>query len=306
MAYKTNMSTTSELDKNLIIKYHDLFIISAKDTLTMGLPSLATIQVSDQVKTFNFTVYTKLTVVTSALTEDEEATREAMADEQVTITPAEYGKPVMTTKLVDLQSGGQTAVAAFELSGVNMDESIEKKMILIGEAGTNELIVTQAAESSLTASDIMTAAYVKRAYNKLRRAGIPGPYIAVAHDDVIYDLKNDTAASGWTDVNKYTDAQTVLNNEIGTFGGFRWISSPLVTINTDAGASAVDSYHTQFFGYNAFGYGQSEAPHLTINGPFDNLGRFTDIGWFGVYEFSLVDTAAHWVITSASSIGTNT
>ena len=89
------------------------------------------------------------------------------------------------------------------------------------------------------------------------------------------------------------------------FGGFRWISSPLVSINTDAGSGAVDTYHTQFFGYNAFGYAESQTPGGTLTGPFDKLGRFVNIGHYGVYDFGIVDSNAHWLVTSASSIGSN-
>ena len=96
-----------------------------------------------------------------------------------------------------------------------------------------------------------------------------------------------------------------MQNEIGMLGGFRIISSPLVSVNTDAGNSTVDTYHSQFYGFNAFGYAESDAPGGVISGPFDNLGRFVDVGWYGVYEFGLVDTNAHWLVTSASSIGSN-
>jgi hypothetical protein len=89
------------------------------------------------------------------------------------------------------------------------------------------------------------------------------------------------------------------------FGGFRVIESPLVTINADAGAGAVDTYHSQFYGQNAFGYVQSEAPHPTI-AQNDKMNRFYHIGWYGVYEFGIVDANAHTLVTSASSIGSNT
>jgi N4-gp56 family major capsid protein len=306
MAWKSNMTDAGELADRLITLYSKTFVISAANTLTNGLPSLATFKEGILGKTESFTIYSKLTKQTSALTEDTEATPEAMADSAVTITPAEYGNVCVHTTLVKLQSGGMSEIANFELAGINMRESIENKMILTGEAGSNEIIVTQSAEASLTASDTLTAAYVKRAHNKLARAGIPKPYYAVAHDDVIYDLKIETGSGAWTDVNMYTDSMTVLNNEIGMFGGFRWISSPLVTVNTDAGASAVDTYHSQFFGQNAFGYVESQTPDLVVTPPSDNLSRFMNIGWYGVYEFGLVDTNAHYLVTSASSIGTNT
>ena len=212
----------------------------------------------------------------------------------------------MKTRLNSLQSAGQIDLAAARLTAVNMRESIEGLMVLAGEAGTNELTVNASGESSSTAGNIMTAAFVKKAKNKLVRAGIPGPYYAVGHDDIIFDLQATTGTQGWTEIALYADPSSVLDNEIGRFGGFNWIDSPLVTVNTDAGNSAVDTYHTQFFGYNAFGYSESEEPGGVISGPFDNLGRFVDVGWYGVFVFGLVDTNAHYLVTSASSIGTNT
>ena len=305
MAFKTNMTTTSELDQHLITAFDAEFIISAENTLTKGLPSLCTIRRAGEVKDFQFAVYSKLSRITSALTEDTEATRQQMSDASVTLTPAEYGTAVMRTKLNSLQSAGQIDLAAARLVATNMRESIEGLMVVCGEAGTNELTVNASNEASTTAGNVLTAAFVKKEFNKLRRAGIPGPYYAVAHNDVIYDLQVTTGTQGWTEINMYADPSAILDNEIGRFGGFTWIDSPLVTVNTDAGSGTVDTYHTQFFGYNAFGYAESEMPGGTLTGPFDNLGRFVDLGWYGVLDFGLVDTNAHWLVTSSSSIGTN-
>ena len=305
MAFTNNMSTTTELDNHILTAMDVEFIISAENTMTKGLPSLATIKRDGQAKSFEFTIYSKLTRQTTALTEEDDVTSEQMSDSSVTITPAEYGNAVTTTKLVNLQSGGVPDLAAARLVSANMSESMENLMVIRGEAGTNELIVGQTAESSITASDVLTHAYIKRAYNKLKRAGIPGPYYAVAHNDVIYDIQNATGTQGWTEIMNYADPEQILENEIGMFGGFRWIDSPFVTVNTDAGSGSVDTYHTQFFGFNAFGYAESQAPDLVISGPFDKLKRFVNIGWFGVYEFGLIDSNAHWIVTSASSIGSN-
>ena len=83
------------------------------------------------------------------------------------------------------------------------------------------------------------------------------------------------------------------------------VKSTGVSVHTDAGASAVDSYDTQFIGRNAMGRAVSKDPTLTITGPFDMLGRVLNVGWYGVIEYKIVDQAAHWMITSASSYGTN-
>ena len=283
MAFTTNMSGATQLDDHILTAWDNEFIISAENGLTKGLQSTATIKRSNKVKTFDFTIYSKLTKQTSALTEDSDVTSEAMGDSSVTIVPAEYGNVVTTTKLVNLQSGGMPDLAAARLAAVNMAESIENKMILVGEAGSNELIVGQTAESSVTASNVLTHAYVKRAFNKLKRIGIPGPYYAVAHNDVIYDLQLESGSQGWTEISDYANPQAILDNEIGMFGGFHFIDSPLVSVNADAGNSTVDTYHTQFYGFNAFGYAESEAPGGKLTGPSENLGRFVNVGLYVVY-----------------------
>jgi len=284
MAFDANLSGTTELADRLITLYDNEFIISAENTFTKGLPSLATIKRQALAKTISFTVYSKLTVQTTGLTEDNEMTSESMVDTAKTLTPVEYGNVVTKTNLVQLQSGGMVEPASVRLAAINMSESIEKIQIVAGEAGTNELTVNASGEASTTATDIITPVFVQKAYNKLKRSGIPeipgtGSYIAVAHEDVLYDLKAGTASNTWTDVNKYADPTTVLRNEIGMYGGFRWVSSPLVTINTDAGSAAVDTYHTQFFGFNAFGYGESQAPggRMSLGG---KLNRFVHTGWW--------------------------
>jgi N4-gp56 family major capsid protein len=229
-----------------------------------------------------------------------------MADTAKTITPAEYGNVVTRTELVDAQTGGQATLAAMRLTANNMAESVEYKMILIGEAGSNHTYVGQTAEASITATDIITVAYVQRMYSILQAAGAQKPYYAVAHPHVMYDLRSQTATGGWLWTNQYGNPAEIKNGEVGMFGGFRWIESPLVTINSDAGSGTVDTYHCQFYGENAFGYGESVPPGGRMTGPFDKLARFLNIGWYGIYEFALIDTNAHRLLTCASTIGTNT
>ena len=232
-----------------------------------------------------------------------------MSDSEVLLTPAEYGNVVTLTALADLQSGGMAAQAAFRLAGINARETQEKLLILAAEASSNEIIVNQSAESSLTASDVMTRAYVDRAYNKLARAGVPklegGTYIAIAHEDVIYDIKNSASAGEWTDLNKYSSGVSAFSGEVGMFRGFRFISSPLVSVNADAGSTTVDTYHTIFLGFNALGKAVSMPVQPKVTGPFDKLGRFVNIGWHGVFAYGIIDQDALWVVTSASSIGSN-
>lgn len=242
------------------------------------------------------------------LTDGVEVTSDEMIDSEVNLTLAEYGNVITTTNLGHVSTGGRLNPAAAELIGRDMATTLDKTAIQVLEASTNEVTVNATSEAATTASDIITPAFVQKMYNKLRRANIPQPYYAIAHPDVMYDLKAGTAANTWTQVSQYTDLETVLRNEVGMYGGFRWLESSNVTINADAGNGAVDTYHTSFIGYNALGVAVSSSVPLTttvVSGT-DKLNRFLHLGWKAILAYGLIDTNACWILTSASTVGANT
>jgi len=302
MAFDANLSGTTELDAHLITAYQQMFIIE-QENLSKGIDDFITVQFEESAKTFTFPKYSALTVQTSALTEDNDATSESMADTAITVTPAEYGNVSTMTKLGNLQSAGLPNMAAVRLHAKNMRESQEKKLILIGEAGSNELTIA-ANEGATVAGNVLTAAFVKRARNKLARVGAVS-WACLIHPDVLHDLMIETGTGAWTEVARYGEDVRILHASIPQFAGITFRESALVTINADAGNGTVDTYHTQFFGFNAFGKGVSKQPSPVIRDAGDKLGRFMNIGWYGVYEYTLVDTDYHWLITSSSSIGSN-
>jgi hypothetical protein len=96
-----------------------------------------------------------------------------------------------------------------------------------------------------------------------------------------------------------------LTNEIGSFGGFRWIRNNDCNFADQTGAGTVDVYKTSFFGSRALVNVVSQAPGLRMTGPFDALARFVNIGWYGVMKFAPMDVDALYQLQSASSIGNN-
>lgn len=305
MALYTNMTSDAELDDAVKAVYDAEFVIAAERTLSNDLTSLCTVQRKIEGGSDVFTVYGALTVQTSALTEDTDS-REQASDSAVTITPAEYGNAVTQTRLAELKSGGRNSLALIRLAAKNMRESMDKIMIAVGEAGSNVTIVGQTAEASVTAANIITADEIRKQKAIMEAAGVAPPYYCVIHPHVFYDLKKETGDEAFVKALHYADPQAILSGEYGMFDGFRFIVSGQVTVNADAGSGAVDTYHTQFFGNNAFGYVESQEPGGQITGPFDVHGRFLNIGWYGVFSYGLVDTTAHRVLTSASSMGSNT
>lgn len=303
MAFTTNMTTTAEVDNSIIDLMDAQYLIAAGQGAVME--QFVQIRKDIGAKSIEFPKYSRLALATTALDEDDDVTSSALADAQIIMTPAEYGRVVTTTKLANLHTGGKADLAAARLVGVNQAATMDKLAILALEASSNSATVDGGAESALDASDVMTHGFFDQMYNKLSRTSIEkinGAYVAVVHEDVAYDLRQSTH---WLDVMKYAAPDQILMNEIGMLKGFRVVVDNHISISADAGASAVDTYKTLFFGFNALGKAVSKEPAGVITGPFDKLARFVNIGWHGCLQYKIVDQDALWVGISASSVGAN-
>jgi len=308
MAFTTNMTGTTQVDNSIIEEFDAQYIIAAAD---MGImDQLVSYKRNIGAKSIEFPKYSQMALATTPLTEDADVTSEAMVDAQVILTPAEYGNVITTTKLANLQTGGKADLAAARLVGMNQGRTLDKLAVLACEGSANELTVDGGAESALTATDIMTVSFLNQLYNKLSRVGgiqplLGGMYVAVMHEDVAFDLRNSAGSGSWQDISKYQKSEEVLKGEIGMLAGFRILTDNNITINADAGASAVDTYHTLCMGFNSLGKAVSEDAHGVLTGPFDKLARFANIGWRGCLDYGIVDQDALWMGTSASSVGAN-
>lgn len=247
----------------------------------------------------------------ATLTDGVEVTSEAVVDSKATATLIQHGNVVTITDMGDVSTGGRLNLAVPELVGKNMGEYVDKYFIQKLEAGSNEYTPSSTAEASLAATDIITALLFEKAYTFLRTNKIPklvdGLYVAVIHPHVLSDIRNVAAVGDWVAVSQYQNSASVLRNEVGMYKGFKIIESANVTVNTDAGSSAVDTYHTSFFGYNALGaaYSVSKPLRPTFITGTDKLDRFAHIGWKGTFAGCLVDTNASVLVTTASTFGTN-
>ena len=302
--FTTTMSSIGVFDAHLIKAYQQIYLVEQAN-LAKGLDSLVTKRFSDKAQTISFPKYSQLSLATTALTDKEDPASTVMADAEITLTALEYGNTSQITVYADAMSGGLPQLGTVAVHAKNMVETQEKLLILAGEAGSNELTVNATNEASTASTEVLTAAWVKRARNKLARVGAQKPWSCIIHPDVLHDLMIETGTNAWNEQARYSENVRVFSVGIPEFAGFTFYESALVTVNTDAGSSSVDTYHTQFFGFNAFGKFVNIEPQMRLTGPFDKLGRFYNIGWYGLFKYGLIDTDYHWIVTSASSIGSN-
>lgn len=299
------ISTTTMFNDSVIALIDKAFHIASSDNIVIDQFADKKLKVVG--KSVGINKYNKLAKATTALTDDGASlTPVSVVDNVVTLTPAEYGAVVSRTSLAQLQTGGKADLSVAELVGLNLAETKNALGIQALEASANETFCNGAAnEAAIVAADTVKITDLNAAYTALSAANIPkfgSEYALIVHPHVAHDLR---LLSNWFDIAKYGNGDAVLKNEIGFLAGFRIVQSSGVSINTDAGASTCDTYHSVAIGKNALGYAESLAPSVKITGPFDNLGRLLNVGWYGVFDYGLVDTDACQKLTSSSSQGTN-
>lgn len=309
--FTTGMTGATDVADSRVIAFTQAFIIENEQSQVLD-GNIVSIQESINAKSFNFPRYSALSLNTTALTAKEDPSSVVLADTEIVITPLEYGRVVTTTRLANLHSGGKVDVAAAQIVGRDAGRTQDAlAMLAMDGSGAGQQIFAGAATSTATVASTHIAdnVFLEDAYNKLARTSIPAigdMYVAVMHDDVISDLREDAGAGSWTDINKYNNDERVLRNEVGMYKGFRIVRQNDATLTADGGVTTTDVYNSYFVGLNGIGKAISAAPSLTITGPFDKLGRFLNIGWYGAMAYSLVEAEAVVLGQSASSRGANT
>lgn len=300
------ITTAAQLDDSVIALMDQAFLLESQDKIVVD--QFVDFKREIKAKTIEIPKYPKLAKKTTPLADGEDVESAGLTDTKVPLTPAEYGNVVTTTKLANLQTGGKADLAAAAVVAMNMVETLNRLGCMALQASTNVRLANDAvSRDAIAATDVIQEKDLDYVFNRLFRANIPrfegDLYVAIAHPDVISDI---TKLENFKDVSKYANAMSLLRNEVGIYKGFRWVATAGMEYEEDAGAGGtVDVYDTAFLGRNALGKAVSLDPGLTITGPFDKLGRMMHIGWYGVLKYGIIDQNSLWVISSASSFGSN-
>jgi len=244
--FVTTVTDEGELDADELTKFEEGVIFGYTPELVVD--QVATVRSQAAAKTIQFAKYANLSLITSRITDGEEVASVVLADSTATLSPVEYGNAITLQKSADVQSGFKAGAAAGFLIGRNAGASLDKLAMtaLEGFSTTQIWPNGKTATTQLTDSDVLDSAFAHRLHNKLARLNVPGinggMYVGIAHEDLLYDLKMDAGAAGWTEVNKYANPDNVLMNEVGMFAGIRWLRSSNATITSDGGSGTTDSY----------------------------------------------------------------
>lgn len=171
----------------------------------------------------------------------------------ITATPVQYRIVVtLSDMLIELNVINFLTGAAMEV-GSAMARKIDKVIQTTIMAGTNVIYGGgKAARSALAADSIMTAQLLNKASAKLENFYAPkidGFYLAFIHSYQLYDLRSETGAGNWLEVNKYARPEQIFKGEIGMLNGIRVVLAPFIQTFT----STTTVYPALVVGADAYG-----------------------------------------------------
>ena len=177
--------------------------------------------------------YVDLEKNTTALTETTDPDSVALSTPtQVSITLNEYGNSVLVTRALELFSLADVDPAIANIIAFNLADSIDDVAMTTLRGGTNKLFGgTRTSTATLTASDTIDSADIRKAVAKLRSAKAIGRkgslYWAGIHPEVSHDLRAESSSGqGWLLPNQYGSSQDrIWAGEIGNYEGAYYVES---------------------------------------------------------------------------------
>lgn len=139
-------------------------------------------------------------------------------------------------------------------------------------AGSNllaPLSVSGGAISSIVAGSTLTGADVRRLRARLANANVPkfngDKYVLIIHTAVEYDLRSESGAGSYLDLNKYTESgvKDIKAGLVGDIFGVSIYSSSLMPSGPD-GSGGVTVYYSYAFGDESLGIAQLRGKRMEI------------------------------------------
>jgi N4-gp56 family major capsid protein len=178
--------------------------------------------------------YVDLAKNTTALSETTDPDAVALSTPTtVSITLNEYGNSVLVTRALELFSLADVDPAIANIIAYNLADSIDEVAMTTLRGGTNKIFGgTRTSTATLTASDTIDSADIRKAIAKLRSAKAVARkgslYWAGIHPEVSHDLRAESSSGqGWLLPNQYGSSQDrIWAGEIGNYEGAFYIESP--------------------------------------------------------------------------------
>jgi N4-gp56 family major capsid protein len=181
-----------------------------------------------------FSIYNDLAPATASLSETTDPDAVALSDvTTVSVTLNEYGNASLVTRKLQLFSLSDVDPAVADIIAYNMADSLDRLAMNTLRSGDNVIYGgSRTSTATITSSDTITAANIRRAVAKLRsNKAVPREgslYWTGIHPEVSHDLRAETGVGGWNDMHKYAETGTgnFWAGSIGTYEGAFFVETP--------------------------------------------------------------------------------
>lgn len=216
--------------------------------------------------TIKFRRYGLLTAQTTALSEGVTPAGKQLAITDLTATPLQYGDYVTLTDVLQFETYDPILTETAEILGEQVGDTLDQLCRDVMAATTTKQYASSATQTSdITAAMKISRAEVKEAVRTLKVANakpltsminpstgyntVPmnAGFIGIVHPNTTYDLDD---ATGWIPVEKYPNKSDVMENEVGSLAGVRFIETTNAKVRAGAG-NGVDVYSTIILAKNA-------------------------------------------------------
>jgi N4-gp56 family major capsid protein len=174
---------------------------------------------------------------------------QTLRDAVATLTPVSRGDAIQVSELMNLEAFTDYSAKQYELIGKNMMETVEVLAAAAALKGGN--VVRATARTSLigttTSHNLNTLTFSQA---EMRLIGNKCPafvdngrsqFLAACHPDAIYDIRT---TGDVVNVAYYQDKEILFNNEFGSFGNFKIVTSPWGKVFAGAGAANASTQAT--------------------------------------------------------------
>jgi len=309
-------------DSTALSRYFDKVVAEAllPNTYLLGAGTQKVLPKGQNKYVFSLATKTLGTVAGLTITEGTTPAEGSWAMEQQEVSLTQIGEFVYMSDV--LLQDTPVELIANALGDIAMNVAAVADILVqdVIDAGTNIIYAgTATARNDIATTEILVASYLAKAVAKLRGNNAKGyegnMYVAVAHPDALYDLRQETGTGGWLDSNKYVTPDKIFKGEVGALAGARVIESSNIQVYADAGdgagnAGTIDIYPTFVFGKDAFGVVREGEPKSIVKmpgsaGTADPLDQRASVGVKFRVGATILRQNALYRIETASSIGTN-
>jgi len=226
--------------------------------------------------------------VTQQLTEAVTPDAQVMSMTAITDTVKQYGAYVYVSDLLDLTALDPVIRDAAELLGEQIGTVIDwvTRDAMLADAST-QFAGGKTAKNALTLADSkMTIAESRKAIRTLKKAKArtfsDGTFVQIVDPDIAYDLMNDTL---WADLSVHADPKRMVNGEIGTLFGVKYVESTECKVDKQTVLNAVNANTS------------SSTDFVLKNDPTDEEVAYLSVGggdiWIAGTKYTLASSGSY-------------